>query len=105
MISIEEINLLHNNICKALSEPKRIQILYALHEEPQYVSALADALDTPQPTISRHLTILRERALVVSEREGTSVIYSLADPRIINILDQMRTLLRDALDRQSAGIQ
>ena len=51
---IEELDLLHANICQALGDPKRIQILYALHGEPRYVSALADALGMPQPTVSRH---------------------------------------------------
>ena len=64
VIPIEEINLLHNNICQAVNDPKRIQILYALSDHPLNVTALATLLDTPQPTISRHLSILRQRALV-----------------------------------------
>ena len=51
----QELDLLHANVCLALSEPVRIHILYALHEQPLHVSALAETLDLPQPTISRHL--------------------------------------------------
>jgi DNA-binding transcriptional ArsR family regulator len=98
---IEEINLLHQNVCQAVGDPKRIQILYALYEQPRNVTALAEALHTPQPTISRHLTILRERCLVVAEREGTAVTYHLADARIIQVMDTMRQLLRDLFERQS----
>jgi DNA-binding transcriptional ArsR family regulator len=98
---MEELELLHNNICKALGDPKRIQILYALNEQPLHVSALAEALDIPQPTVSRHLAILRQRSLVLTEREGTQVVYRLADHCIIEVLDKMRQVLRDALDRQS----
>jgi len=98
---IEELNLLHAHVCSALGDPKRLQILYALSEEPRRVSALAKDLDTPQPTISRHLAILRQRSLVNTDREGVAVTYSLADPRIIQVLDTMRMVLRDALDRQS----
>jgi len=101
MPSVEELNLLHANICKALGDPKRIQLLYLLHEEPQHVSALAERLDVPQPTVSRHLAILRERALVTTERDGALVVYSIADNSIIEVLDDMRQILRDILDRHA----
>lgn len=101
LVSLEELKLLHRNICQALSDPRRIQILYLLREQPMNVSAITEALDMPQPTVSRHLSILRQRTLVSTERDGTSIIYSLADPRITDILDQMRELLRDMLERQS----
>lgn len=99
--TLNELTLLHANVCQALSDPKRILILYALHEQARHVSLLADDLDMPQPTVSRHLTVLRQRALVTSEREGTAVIYRLADSRIIDILNNMRQVLRDALTRQT----
>lgn len=98
---IEELELLHANICQALGDPKRIQILYALHGEPRYVSALADDLGMPQPTVSRHLQVLRQRSLVLTERDGQTVVYSLADPRIIEVLNTMRRIMRNALDRQT----
>ncbi|GJM42857.1 MAG: hypothetical protein DHS20C20_31390 [Ardenticatenaceae bacterium] len=98
---IEELDLLHANICQALGDPKRIQILYALNGRPRYVSALADDLGMPQPTVSRHLQVLRQRALVQTERVGQTVIYRLADTRIIDVLNEMRQILRDALVRQA----
>jgi ArsR family transcriptional regulator len=98
--SLDELNLLHANICHAVGDPKRIQILYALHEQPRHVSALAEALETPQPTISRHLAILRERGLVVGVRDGATVVYHLPDERIIQVLNVMRGLLRETLGRK-----
>lgn len=98
---IEELDLLHANICQALGDPKRIQILYALYDTPRYVSALADDLGMPQSTVSRHLQVLRQRKLVETERDGQTVIYSLADTRIIDVLNIMRQILRDALGRQA----
>jgi len=98
----QEVNLLHANICAALADPKRILILYALHEGPKTVSELTEALDVPQPTVSRHLKVLRERRLVLTEREGTSVRYSLADDRVIGALDTMRAVLMGGLNQQAA---
>jgi DNA-binding transcriptional ArsR family regulator len=98
---IEELNLLHAHVCQALGVPTRLQILYALHDEPTRVNALAEMLKTPQSSISRHLAVLRQRSLVLAERNGTEVTYRLADDRIIEVLDLMRLVLRDALERQS----
>ena len=105
VIPMEELNLLHSTICQALGEPKRIQILYALYDQPRHVTALAEDLDTPQSTISRHLAILRQRSLVTAERDGLSVTYRLADDTIIQVLDTMRGLLRSILERQSNALE
>jgi DNA-binding transcriptional ArsR family regulator len=98
---IDELNLLHAHVCSALGDPTRLLLLYALNDEPQRVSTLAESLDIPQSTVSRHLGVLRQRSLVISERNGMAVVYSLADSRIIDVLDTMRLVLRDALDRQA----
>jgi DNA-binding transcriptional ArsR family regulator len=95
-----EIDLLHANVCQGLSDPKRILILYGLHERPMFVNELAEALNVPQPTVSRHLKVLRERHLVKTRREGPSVRYSVADERVIEALDLLRAVLLGALSRQ-----
>ncbi len=98
---IEELQLLHENICKAVGDPRRIQLLYAIHEGRQHVSALAEALSIPQPTVSRHLAMLRQRGLVVADRDGSAVYYRLADDRLITILDTMRQIMREMFDRKA----
>jgi ArsR family transcriptional regulator len=92
-----EINLLHTRICHALADPTRILIMYYLAEKPYCVNDLVDALKLPQSTISRHLGILRERSLVKTVREGSSITYTLADHRIIEALDTMRAILATQL--------
>ncbi len=98
--SLSELDSLHRNMCQAIGDPRRIQILYALYEKPRHVTALADLLDAPQPTISRHLSVLRQRGLVLCERDGAAMVYRLADERIITVLDMMRGLLREFLTKQ-----
>jgi DNA-binding transcriptional ArsR family regulator len=101
----EEATLLHANICAALADPKRILILYALSEKNVNVSELAHIIGTSQPTASRHLKILREGGLVISERHGASVVYQLTDPRFIEALDILRSILRDRIRYQAKLIQ
>ncbi|MBK9121870.1 MAG: winged helix-turn-helix transcriptional regulator [Chloroflexi bacterium] len=102
--NISELNLLHDRICQALGDPRRIQIMYALAESRRHVSAIAEALDMPQSTVSRHLALLRQRGLVTADREGPAVYYDLADPRMIDVLDTMRQILRDSFERLSSPL-
>ena len=89
----QEVELLHNRVCYALSDPTRICILYLLAEGGRFVNEIAELLDAPQSTVSRHLRVLRERELVHTERQGTAVCYSLADKRIVQALDLMRDIV------------
>lgn len=98
-----EVTLLHERVCSALSDTTRIMILYLLAEGDLYVNEIAEALDAPQSTISRHLKILRDRNLVTAERQGTAVQYSITDKRIIQSLDLMRAILNDQM-REAAEI-
>jgi ArsR family transcriptional regulator len=95
----QELVLLHERICRAIGDPKRLMILYALSEKPRYVIELSEQLGCPQPTVSRHLNGLLSGGLVVKERQGQTVYYSLSDPRIIDALDLMRAVLRDMTEQ------
>ena len=66
------------------------------------MTGLAELLDVPQPTVSRHLKVLRDRRLVSTARDGASVLYTLADARVIEALDTLRAVLMSALSRQAA---
>jgi ArsR family transcriptional regulator len=102
---VQEINHLHAEICGSLSDPNRIAILYALAEGSKNVMEIAETLELPQPTISRHLKILRERGMVVPERRGANIIYALGDKRIIRALDLLRQVLNDKLARNASLVQ
>jgi ArsR family transcriptional regulator len=97
----QEVHQLHSRLCSGLADPKRILILYTLRDGPLSVTELAQTLELPQPTVSRHLKVLRERAMVVGRREAQSVYYIVADERILDALDLMRAVLADILKDQA----
>jgi DNA-binding transcriptional ArsR family regulator len=101
----EEINLLHAQICQGLADPNRILILYMLAENPRYVTELAEMLDVSQPTVSRHLKVLRDRGLVTSTREGNTVHYALRDHRVIQALDLLRAVMADVLAERAELVE
>jgi ArsR family transcriptional regulator len=97
----QEVNQLHAEICAGLADPKRILILYALSEKPCNVNELAHSLGLSQPMVSRHLKVLRERGMVQANRLGATVEYSLADKRLVEALDLLRSVLRDHLSHRA----
>ena len=95
-----EVTQLHAEICAGLADPNRIMLLYALSQGSRNVTELCSELDMPQPLVSRHLKVLRERGMVSTERRGTIIIYSLADKRLIEALDLLRAAMRDMLEKR-----
>jgi len=98
----QEITQLEANFCAALSDPNRLLILYALNEKALKVTDLSVELGVSQPTMSRHLKVLRERGLVHTVRTGTVVTYHLTDPRLIQALDLLRNVMRERLTYQAS---
>jgi len=96
-----EITLLHERVCYALGDPTRILMLYLLGEKSACVNEIADALHLPQSTASRHLRVLRERKLVSTQRQGTTVLYTLHDQRIIDALNTLRSILTTQLQEDA----
>jgi len=102
---LHEVTELHAGICNGLADPTRILMLYALVDAPRNVNDLTQTLNLPQPTTSRHLKILRQEGLVIGERQGLYVYYRLADKRIIEALDLLRTILNDRLTHRASLVE
>ena len=73
---------------KVFGDTTRIRILYALMESELCVSDLSSILNMNQSAISHQLRILKTNGLVKYERNGKSLIYSLADDHVTSILNQ-----------------
>lgn len=73
-------------IFKAMSHPTRLAILRRAMGAGMCVGDLHECLGRSQPNISQHLAVLRDRGLVVPERDGNRVCYRLADRRISDLL-------------------
>lgn len=97
-----EVYQLHAEICQALSDPSRILILYELRTARRNVSELAESLGLSQPTVSRHLKVLRDRHMLLAERDGTNIYYSIADDRVIEALNILREVLAGILEQRTA---
>ncbi len=100
-----EVTQLHAEICAGLADPNRILILYALSQSSRNVTELCNELEMPQPLVSRHLKVLRERGMVTTERHGAVVVYSIGDKRLIEALDLLRAVMHANISRRAKLIQ
>lgn len=66
-------------VFKALSDSTRQQILHLLEGQQRSVGEIVGNFALSQPTISRHLSVLKEADLVIDQRQGQNVIYRLND--------------------------
>jgi len=97
-----ELEELTSSVCRAMNDPKRLAILYALAGGPLSVMELCAQLDVSQSNISQHLSILRDRGLVDTHRHGNRVIYNLRDRRVVDAIDLLRSVMNDELARRQA---
>lgn len=77
-------------VFRMLSDPTRVQLLWALAERERSVTELADAVGKAAPSVSQHLAKLRMARLVRTRRQGTTIYYSLENAHI-------RRLITDAV--------
>ncbi|MFB7512722.1 ArsR/SmtB family transcription factor [Streptomyces sp. NPDC056144] len=73
---------------QALATPSRLYILARLQEGPCAVGDLAEAVGMEASACSHQLRLLRNLGLVTGERQGRSIVYSLYDNHVAELLDQ-----------------
>ncbi|MBS5115325.1 MAG: winged helix-turn-helix transcriptional regulator [Erysipelotrichaceae bacterium] len=66
-----------NDVFKALSDPTRRKILELLKDQSLNAGEIADYFNITKPSISHHLSILKHSKLVIDERQGQNIVYSL----------------------------
>ena len=80
-------------VMKALANPRRLLILCHLAEVGSAsVNALAAAVGLSQSALSQHLGLMRDEGLVGFDRDGQTLNYRIADPRMTKLLDTLYTL-------------
>ncbi|MHA7663531.1 ArsR/SmtB family transcription factor [Mycolicibacterium sp. HS_4_1] len=90
------------NLFKSLAHPARIRVLEILStsDGPTPVSDILAASDIEPTLLSQHLAVLKRHHVVTRYRTGNAVHYTLAHPKIAELLLIARTFLADTLAAQ-----
>ncbi len=69
-------------VFKALADPTRQKIMLMLEGKHRSVTEIVDFFNLSQPTISRHLGVLKNAGLVESDKKGQNVFYRLSESNL-----------------------
>ncbi len=76
-----------------LTDPKRLMLLDVLREGEHSVGQLAEELGCNLANVSQHLAVLRSAGLVETRRAGTTIMYSLAEPELVEACDVIHRIV------------
>ena len=93
---------LHAKLCKALSNPKRLEIIATLRDRELSVGELAERLAIPIGNLSQHLNMMKGVGMLNSRKAGNVVYYSLATPKMLEAFDILREVLFERISREEA---
>ena len=81
-------------VARALGDAKRLCVLESLAGGEASVGELAARVSCQVPNMSQHLAVLRSAGLVIARRDGNTVYYRLADPRVLEAYQLLQTIAR-----------
>ena len=100
----DELYALHASFCQALSDPKRLLIVSGLRDGERSVGELCQMVGARQSNISQHLALMRHLGLVETRRAEGNILYRLADPRIAEAVELLRSVQADLQRRRTVAL-
>jgi ArsR family transcriptional regulator, virulence genes transcriptional regulator len=88
------------DVCKALANAKRLEIIHALGGRGRrFAAELMESAGLTKTNLSQHMRVLEQTGIVVARREGTRISYELASPRIEQACELLSAFLLERLER------
>lgn len=88
------------NVIKSLAHPTRLFIVDELSRQEKCVSELTDMIGADMSTVSKHLSVLKNANVVLSERRGGQVYYSLRYSCILKFFSCIESVVRETAKDQ-----
>ena len=74
------------DILRTIGHPVRLKIVVGLLENECCVKDIWECMKLPQPLVSQHLSVLKDRGIVSTKREGKKIQYSVKSPFVVRII-------------------
>jgi|SRR3989344_2951495 len=94
---MRELYEIHAEMCKVFSNSTRLEILNLLKNKEMSVTELIEKTKLSQANISQHLSIMKSKGIVESNRKSKNTYYKLTNPKIIKAFDIIREVLSERL--------
>ena len=99
----EQIYSYHAEMCKVFSHPKRLEVINLLRDKEMSAGEIGIRLEMTPANLSQHLSMMKERHILVSKKEGNVVYYRIANPRLLEAFDLLRKIMFEQI-RQDAAL-
>ena len=99
----EQIYQYHAEMCQVFSHPKRLEVINILRDGEMSVTELAQKLGLTVGNLSQHLSMMKERRILLTRKEGNMVYYRILNTKLIRCFDMMREMLFEQI-RQDAAL-
>ena len=96
---MKELYEIHAEMCKVFSNPVRLEILNLLRDKELSVTELIEITKLSQANISQHLSIMKSKGIVTSNRKGKNIYYKLTNPKIVKAFDIIKEVLTERLKK------
>ena len=94
---MKELYEIHAEMCKVFSNPTRLEILNLLRDKEMSVTELIKKTKLSQANISQHLSIMKSKGVVTSNRRDKNVYYKITNLKIIKAFGIIREILTEKL--------
>jgi ArsR family transcriptional regulator len=102
---MKQIYELHAEVCKTLANPKRIEIINLLRSGEKSVAWLLEETGLLKANLSQHLSVMRQRGIVTTRKEGLTVYYRIANQKIVKACDLMREVLFEQAEERKETLK
>lgn len=96
----KEVFELQASICQTMANAKRLEIISILGERELAVGDLADKMDVKISNLSQHLSIMKNKGILISRRDGVHIYYRIANPKVIKACGLMKEVMTELLEAQ-----
>jgi len=96
---MKELYKIHAEMCKVFSNSTRLEILNLLRDRELSVTELIEKTKLSQANISQHLSIMKSKDIVTSNRKGKNIYYKLTNPKIVVASDIIKEVLTERLTK------
>ena len=102
---MKELYTIHAEVCKIFSNSTRLEILNLLRDKEMSVTELIEKTRLSQVNISQHLSIMKSKGIVISNRKGKNIYYKLTNPKIVKAFDIIREVLAEKLKKNGKIVE
>jgi ArsR family transcriptional regulator, virulence genes transcriptional regulator len=95
---------LQSELCKAFSNPRRLEIINLLKEKEMSNSELMRETGLAKVSLAQNMNVLKSNGIVLARREGINVYYRIASPKIVDACNLMKEVLMEQLVEKKKAV-